>query len=244
MSGRHRKPTTSAISVAKIAFTDAVIGGSGIALAGQAGAATDGEWDRVASRESGGNRAINTDDEEKEVKYEHVKAHCRSSDFGPAHAGIRTAVAYADQPANKGQGGATEDKSTGARRPQRVRHRQLPARHQRTAASATTPPGSHLARKTDAEPAQRLGVGNVSRTDGELSTDPGDNTGDRPGDHGASSMSVPDDNEATDPTAIRATQNRSDPFSPPADILGGRVLCPPVQLIHVGSPDTDRPEDT
>ena len=35
MSGRHRKPTTSAISVAKIAFTGAVIGGSGIALAGQ-----------------------------------------------------------------------------------------------------------------------------------------------------------------------------------------------------------------
>ena len=65
MSGRHRKPTTSAISVAKIAFTGAVIGGSGIALAGQAGAATDGEWDWVASRESGGNRAINTDDERK-----------------------------------------------------------------------------------------------------------------------------------------------------------------------------------
>ena len=42
MSGRHRKPTTSAISVAQIAFTGAVVGGSGIALAGQAGAATDG----------------------------------------------------------------------------------------------------------------------------------------------------------------------------------------------------------
>ena len=60
MSGRHRKPTTSAVSVAKIAFTGAVIGGSGLALAGQAGAATDGEWDRVASCESGGNWAINT----------------------------------------------------------------------------------------------------------------------------------------------------------------------------------------
>ena len=60
MSGRHRKPTTSSVSVAKIAFTGAVIGGSGLALAGQAGAATDGEWDQVASCESGGNWAINT----------------------------------------------------------------------------------------------------------------------------------------------------------------------------------------
>ncbi len=36
MSGRHRKPTSSAISVAKIAFTGAVIGGGSLALAGQA----------------------------------------------------------------------------------------------------------------------------------------------------------------------------------------------------------------
>ncbi len=54
-SPRHRPS-----NVAKIAFTGAVIGGSGLALAGQAGAATDGEWDRVASCESGGNWAINT----------------------------------------------------------------------------------------------------------------------------------------------------------------------------------------
>ncbi|WP_141755436.1 transglycosylase family protein, partial [Mycolicibacterium grossiae] len=62
MSGRHRKPTTSApaATVAKVAFTGAVIGGGGLALAGHAGAATDGEWDRVASCESGGNWAINT----------------------------------------------------------------------------------------------------------------------------------------------------------------------------------------
>src|SRR4029077_20580846 len=60
MSGRHRKPTTSNISVPKLAFTGAVIGGGGIALAGHAGAATDGEWDRVAGCESGGNWAINT----------------------------------------------------------------------------------------------------------------------------------------------------------------------------------------
>ena len=60
MSGRHRKPTTSAVNVAKIAFTGAVIGGGSLALAGQAGAATDGEWDQVARCESGGNWAINT----------------------------------------------------------------------------------------------------------------------------------------------------------------------------------------
>jgi len=60
MSGRHRKPTTSAVSVAKIAFTGAVIGSGSLALAGHAGAATDGEWDKVASCESGGNWAINT----------------------------------------------------------------------------------------------------------------------------------------------------------------------------------------
>ena len=60
MSGRHRKPTASAVNVAKIAFTGAVIGGGSLALAGQAGAATDGEWDQVARCESGGNWAINT----------------------------------------------------------------------------------------------------------------------------------------------------------------------------------------
>lgn len=60
MSGRHRKPTSSNISIAKIAVTGAVIGGGSIALAGQATAATDGEWDRVASCESGGNWGINT----------------------------------------------------------------------------------------------------------------------------------------------------------------------------------------
>ncbi|WP_198157880.1 transglycosylase family protein, partial [Mycobacterium celatum] len=60
MSGRHRKPTTSSVSVAKIAFTGAVIGGGGIALAGHASAATDGEWDQVARCESGGNWSINT----------------------------------------------------------------------------------------------------------------------------------------------------------------------------------------
>src|SRR6201991_1889279 len=60
MSGRHRKPTASAVSVAKVAFTGAVIGSGSLALAGHAGAATDGEWDKVASCESGNNWAINT----------------------------------------------------------------------------------------------------------------------------------------------------------------------------------------
>ena len=60
MSGRHRKPTQSGINVAKVAFTGAVIGGSGLAMSAQAAAATDGEWDRVAHCESGNNWSINT----------------------------------------------------------------------------------------------------------------------------------------------------------------------------------------
>src|SRR5690349_10544982 len=60
MSGRHRKPSASTVSVAKIAFTGAVLGTGGLALAGQANAATDGEWDQVARCESSGNWAINT----------------------------------------------------------------------------------------------------------------------------------------------------------------------------------------
>jgi resuscitation-promoting factor RpfA len=60
MSGRHRKATTSTVGVAKLAFTGAVIGGGGIALAGHAAAAPDSEWDRVAACESGGNWGINT----------------------------------------------------------------------------------------------------------------------------------------------------------------------------------------
>ena len=60
MSGRHRKPTSSSKQAAKIAFTGAVLGGSGLGLAGHAAAATDGEWDQVARCESGGNWAINT----------------------------------------------------------------------------------------------------------------------------------------------------------------------------------------
>src|SRR6476469_407252 len=60
MKGRHRKPATSAVTVGKIALTGAVLGSSGLALVGQASAASDGEWDQVARCESSGNWAINT----------------------------------------------------------------------------------------------------------------------------------------------------------------------------------------
>ena len=58
--GRHRKPSSSSIGVAKIAVTGAVIGGGALGFAAQAQAATDAEWDRVAACESSGNWAINT----------------------------------------------------------------------------------------------------------------------------------------------------------------------------------------
>ena len=60
LKGRHRKPATSAVTVSKMAVAGAVLGGSGLALACQASAASDGEWDRVARCESSGNWAINT----------------------------------------------------------------------------------------------------------------------------------------------------------------------------------------
>jgi len=48
MTGWHRKPTTSAVNVAKLAFTGAIIGGGSLALAGQASAATAGDWGQLA----------------------------------------------------------------------------------------------------------------------------------------------------------------------------------------------------
>jgi len=60
MAGRHRKPTTSSVNVAKIALTGAALGGVFIGGAAQSSAATDAEWERVASCESSGNWAINT----------------------------------------------------------------------------------------------------------------------------------------------------------------------------------------
>lgn len=60
MSGRHRKPTQSHVSFAKMALTGAVLGGGSLALAGHAVAAGDDEWDHVARCESGNNWAIST----------------------------------------------------------------------------------------------------------------------------------------------------------------------------------------
>lgn len=58
--GRHSKPSTKSIGVARIAVTGAVIGGGSLGLAAQAHAATDAEWDVVARCESSGNWSINT----------------------------------------------------------------------------------------------------------------------------------------------------------------------------------------
>ncbi|MFQ6397828.1 transglycosylase family protein [Nocardia sp. KC 131] len=60
MSGRHRKPTSTGRTVAKVAVTGAIIGTAGVALAGNAAAAPDSDWDRLAQCEAGGNWGINT----------------------------------------------------------------------------------------------------------------------------------------------------------------------------------------
>lgn len=60
MSGRHRKPTNTGRTVAKVAVTGAMISGAGVALAGTASAAPDSDWDRLAQCEAGGNWNINT----------------------------------------------------------------------------------------------------------------------------------------------------------------------------------------
>ena len=60
MSGRHRKPTKTGRTVAKVAVTGALVGSAGVAFAGTANAAPDSDWDRLAQCESGGNWGINT----------------------------------------------------------------------------------------------------------------------------------------------------------------------------------------
>ena len=60
MSGRHRKPSNTGRTVAKVAVTGAIIGVAGLAVAGTASAAPDSDWDRLAQCEAGGNWAINT----------------------------------------------------------------------------------------------------------------------------------------------------------------------------------------
>jgi hypothetical protein len=57
--GRHRKPSTTSTALAKTALAGAVAGVP-LVTAGQAHAAPDGVWDRVAQCESGGNWSINT----------------------------------------------------------------------------------------------------------------------------------------------------------------------------------------
>ncbi len=60
MSGRHRKPTTTGRTVAKVAVTGAIMGVGGVAFAGTANAAPDSDWDRLAQCEASGNWGINT----------------------------------------------------------------------------------------------------------------------------------------------------------------------------------------
>lgn len=60
MSGRHRKPSSTGKTVAKVAVTGAMMGTAGIALAGNASAAPDSDWDRLAKCEAGGNWGTNT----------------------------------------------------------------------------------------------------------------------------------------------------------------------------------------
>ncbi|MFC0450927.1 transglycosylase family protein [Rhodococcus jostii] len=60
MSGRHRKPTNTGRTVAKVAVTGAIMGVAGAAFSGTANAAPDSDWDRLAQCESGGNWGINT----------------------------------------------------------------------------------------------------------------------------------------------------------------------------------------
>ncbi|MET9488443.1 MULTISPECIES: resuscitation-promoting factor Rpf1 domain-containing protein [unclassified Nocardia] len=60
MSGRHRKPSNTGRTVAKVALTGIALGGAGVALAGNASAAPDSDWDKLAQCEAGGNWGINT----------------------------------------------------------------------------------------------------------------------------------------------------------------------------------------
>jgi len=57
--GRHRKPTSTGTVLAKTAIAGAVVSAP-LVTAGQAQAAPDSIWDRVAQCESGGNWGINT----------------------------------------------------------------------------------------------------------------------------------------------------------------------------------------
>ncbi|ODT99804.1 MAG: transglycosylase [Pseudonocardia sp. SCN 72-86] len=58
--GQHRKPTSTARTIARTALAGVVVGTPLVTLAPAANAATDATWDRVAACESGGNWSINT----------------------------------------------------------------------------------------------------------------------------------------------------------------------------------------
>lgn len=60
MTGRHRQPTNTGRTVAKVAVTGAIMGVAGAAFSGTAAAAPNSDWDRLAQCESGGNWGINT----------------------------------------------------------------------------------------------------------------------------------------------------------------------------------------
>ena len=183
MSGRHRKPSTSTISVAKIAFTDAVIGGNGIALAGQAGAATDGEWDRVASCESGGTGPSTPAMTEKEVSIGTSKRIAAVLVSAPLMLGLGTAMAHADAPDGKGNTSAEENSTEAPTNPNGF------GAVSSQLATSLGGLGSHTSGFAPGQDEDkvgsatgRLGVGNVSSNDGNLASTPEENTGTRPGD--------------------------------------------------------------
>lgn len=59
-AGRHRKPSNTRKTAAKVVVTTAVFGAAGAAFAAPANAAPDSDWDRLAQCEAGGNWSINT----------------------------------------------------------------------------------------------------------------------------------------------------------------------------------------
>jgi hypothetical protein len=123
--------------------------------------------------------------------------------------GFTTSVAWADQPPNKGQAGSDEIKSTGQpvdANGDSTANGFGAVTSQRATSDLGGDVGEHASgfapgQDDDAEPAQRLGVGNVARNDGFLLALPGnedeENTGTRPGDHAELIYNL-DGNDCTD----------------------------------------------
>ena len=98
--------------------------------------------------------------------------------------GFTTSVAWADQPPNKGQGGATEDKRTGAPTTPMASARSPPSSARRLAASVVTPPGSPRpgpGRRPGAAPGRGQRLAHRRRagrhTRGQHRASPGDHAG-------------------------------------------------------------------